>query len=1325
MKKFLMCLMVLLLCVCCTCAITEVCHCNKHEQQPTYNSANDGKATCTTPAYHIVYCSNCGGYIKDESYGVALGHTPKEGTYQEKKDATCNEEGITESYICDRCNEKIVGESIPKLDHPKKYRKPIPETFSTCTVKGRYAGYTCELCGETVEGAEKELAEHDFEITPGTPATCKLEGKEEYRKCKNCPYDEGGGKIEALGHDFSILSAVEIPATCKNLGTSAVMKCSRCGEPTGGDELSLVDHKYDEKTGLCIYCNKKQPTNDEMLYRVMEYDEELVNNDYTKGYLLDYNGVYTSFVSDVVIYIKDNYGKYDLKSDECVELEEIKHDKVASVYRIWKAKIRTDGNGKTKFACYSGKSPTGINFTIQYIDIAACFDGYTLDGKSIQLPNAKEKDLSKYLNSTHNRVTITVNGNEADSKYDENGESISIPKFDVTNEDKLLLTITPKSGAQQYSNFNFNYANSGIYRDYTIVLENGKAYMLVEGGNETVSAEEAKNEEPQPTVEPTQEPENGDGAEQELFVEGEKKDFEFWLSMNGDAVIGPKQEITVCAQNVAAEDENTDLVLRVFSEEEEPDFTTANKVPISPKPQEQESEEDEAEALPVEYSISEADLINLIDLEVVKQWQSKGKDVRMKLYAEGNREPLADIIVHEPLFRLEDENDNTTIEEFDRDHTEKFRVVTDEDASVEAVVYLLDGRSEPLADPGELHVFDVSEHRGNYSKVEIIVTKGDFTDRREYEAKLIVDPITVDHMDFHTVWIGAEPKVVVHGTREKEFTDGGKNYYFDENGIHELHFVKEELEKFVNGSDTVCFAYTDKSAVDKDGKHQWPCTIAYAAEYADMADADIRVYYYDEETFVNKNPQLKDVNEDSQIVTVQIPEVYSLELQGEQGNVRWRENGTVTVEFEMHAKYGDELIFTVSDDYDGSFEYPVTVEATASEDIVIESAKLNEVDTQSGALLPYAEKYEIELTGTAKKNRELKLNNGEPFASDDDGKWTLKTELNLQPGSNELIVSYVNSEDKGAPAVFTLEYDPKAPEFTVDQLIKGADTVFVHTDDEDIDAIIVKENDEELGRGTGEEIKLNRKPEGSITITATDKAGNCSDAKEVAVFVPTITIAPEDRFVGNKDGNKAIVKVDADYEGAEFTLYAEGKELEAAQGMNGFELGYEQLKELVVNPDETIVSITARDRFGNESESIPLTLDTRVVYEDPQWALISNKSTVFSVMSEPEAVVELYVAIQGSKNGALYAVMEAQNDATDCSSADEKYKCNISLNGGEKIYLKIKDRAGNEVTLTPGDDYAVRKSRGLMVMGFTLLFVAGLTGFIVSNRKLKRLNRKH
>ncbi len=198
-------------------------------------------ATCTEEGLRERICEVCGE--KESEITGAHGHHPEKG---EGKAATCTESGTKTYYRCtdgyfedEACTVKIEDLAswliIPASGH--KFGDWEEKKAATCTEEG-LRERICEVCGEK-ESEITEACGHHPEKVEGKAATCTESGTKTYYRCTdgNFEDEECTVKIEDLASWIVIPASGHTPktdkakeATCTSAGCTAGSHCEVCGE---------------------------------------------------------------------------------------------------------------------------------------------------------------------------------------------------------------------------------------------------------------------------------------------------------------------------------------------------------------------------------------------------------------------------------------------------------------------------------------------------------------------------------------------------------------------------------------------------------------------------------------------------------------------------------------------------------------------------------------------------------------------------------------------------------------------------------------------------------------------------------------------------------------------------------------------------------------------------------------------------------------------------------------------------------------------------------------------------------------------------------------
>lgn len=125
-------------------------------------------------------CTICGKTVKR---GTTIPKVSHKTEIRGIRNATCTDAGYTGDEVCTECKEIIVsGKAIPANGH--KWDEGRITKDATETSKGIIT-YTCTVCGTTIFG-DVETKNHDLEKVEYKDANCKKAGNLEYYKCKTC-----------------------------------------------------------------------------------------------------------------------------------------------------------------------------------------------------------------------------------------------------------------------------------------------------------------------------------------------------------------------------------------------------------------------------------------------------------------------------------------------------------------------------------------------------------------------------------------------------------------------------------------------------------------------------------------------------------------------------------------------------------------------------------------------------------------------------------------------------------------------------------------------------------------------------------------------------------------------------------------------------------------------------------------------------------------------------------------------------------------------------------------------------------------------------------
>ncbi len=233
------------------------------------NSNLKDAATCEGKAVYYVACSVCGEIGEDTfEYGIALGHDYK-GTVTTP--ASCEEDGVM-TYICQNDNSHTYTEVIPATGHTELPAKEENRKDATCEENGYYEmAVYCGVCGEDLDRTSHAIPAtgHNYIGSVTKAPTCTEEGVMTY-VCANNWKHAYSEEIPALGHtdenndctcevcgekcclDSNLYVRV-IEPSCTKKGYS-VLTCKNCKSETK-TEIPALGHK-EVVTYVDATCNK-------------------------------------------------------------------------------------------------------------------------------------------------------------------------------------------------------------------------------------------------------------------------------------------------------------------------------------------------------------------------------------------------------------------------------------------------------------------------------------------------------------------------------------------------------------------------------------------------------------------------------------------------------------------------------------------------------------------------------------------------------------------------------------------------------------------------------------------------------------------------------------------------------------------------------------------------------------------------------------------------------------------------------------------------------------------------------------------------------------
>ena len=302
--------------------------------EPNYTT-NADKVEVTFTAKSNNSCE--GIYTATATFGTKTYTDTKEGVKHElekveAKEATCDEAGNNEYYVCKKCNKAfkdadgktettVEDETIAKTTHELE---KVEAKEATCDEAGNNEYYVCKKCGKafkdadgktetTVEDETIAKIPHELEKVEAKEATCDEAGNNEYYVCKSCgkAFKDAEGKTETTVEDETIAATHELEkveakaATRSEDGSNEYYVCKKCGkvfkDANGKTETTVKEQKIAKiasattKSESYTYSGKKKsPT-----VNVYDSDKKLISD---SNYTLTYkNGRKYVGTHDIVI----------------------------------------------------------------------------------------------------------------------------------------------------------------------------------------------------------------------------------------------------------------------------------------------------------------------------------------------------------------------------------------------------------------------------------------------------------------------------------------------------------------------------------------------------------------------------------------------------------------------------------------------------------------------------------------------------------------------------------------------------------------------------------------------------------------------------------------------------------------------------------------------------------------------------------------------------------------------------------------------------------------------------------------------------------------
>lgn len=185
-------------------------------------------------------CAVCGEVLEEGGWEGVLGHDYVSKTTE----PTCTERGFT-TNTCTRCDDEYIDQWVDALGHVEI---EVGGKAATCTEDGVEGTLMCDRCKEVFKegGAVIESFGGHLYIDNVIDPTCTEAGYTEHR-CMNpgCGSVFTDTETEALGHSWDD-GIVTTPATCENTGVRTYA-CTRSDcDATKEEEIAATGHNYTE-----------------------------------------------------------------------------------------------------------------------------------------------------------------------------------------------------------------------------------------------------------------------------------------------------------------------------------------------------------------------------------------------------------------------------------------------------------------------------------------------------------------------------------------------------------------------------------------------------------------------------------------------------------------------------------------------------------------------------------------------------------------------------------------------------------------------------------------------------------------------------------------------------------------------------------------------------------------------------------------------------------------------------------------------------------------------------------------------------------------------
>ena len=410
-------------------------------------------STCTTLGSKKQICSKCKETITTATI-YYKDHTEK---IIEETPATCTEDGLTSSKVCNVCNIILEEATVIKSTG---HNYIIDNETSTNTI----LVYVCTKCNDSYEkentsGNTCTDSHKASDWITTVEATCTTFGSA-HKICTNCNIELEIKSLEKVPHNEEIIKGA--PATCGVSGLSDGVKCSECNNIIKEQiKLDALEHNY-------VVINTVPPTSDKDGY--IEYKCENCNDTYQKT--LDASGKYDEtsptiiLLSNSEIVVTNNNGGVAINNKEILINLPGEYDLIGELSEG--SIIISLGENDDATLNLKGVKLTSTKTNPIYIE----------SGNSVDI-SAKSETIN-YINDNRISTSLDVIGGAIYSKVD----------LDIKGKGTLYVTSTYNNGIATTKDLEIknlilevNAPNNALKGNDSITIESGTIKAISSSGD--------------------------------------------------------------------------------------------------------------------------------------------------------------------------------------------------------------------------------------------------------------------------------------------------------------------------------------------------------------------------------------------------------------------------------------------------------------------------------------------------------------------------------------------------------------------------------------------------------------------------------------------------------------------------------------------------------------------------------------------------------------------------------------------------------------------------------------------------------------------------